>query len=1122
MSSIIGIVVLTLFFGGAVWQLCVKEMVDKPQKLDKGSNHMRFAVVLLVGLAVRIVAAVSYKGHETDMSCFIGWSDTIFKNGISNFYISEGFHDYPPGYVYVMYVLGALKNIFSLDDGKMLWLLIKTPAILADLGIGAVCYNAARKTQTTKNAAYITAFFVLNPALIINSCTWGQVDSVLTLFCLLSVYFIAEKRFMASFLSFAAAFLIKPQAAFFAPVLIFAVIEHVFVEDGFSKDRLVKSAGKILAAIAVMLVLFMPFGKNPIDGIRLIISQYFETMGQYNYLTVNAFNLYGTFGGNWMELPQIASLFNYIVIAFVVVCSGYAFFKIKDKSRYYLTAFILVFGTYMLSVKMHERYGFPAIIMLMMVAALKPNTKNMAAYGLVSMSQFFNMAWVLLIYSADTGVYYKSPVIVAASFINILLSVLLAIWIYREYMCGGEIKPKIKSQSQERGIKRLILSEKAVKITAFDICAILVITAVYSAVAFYKLGNTYAPQTAAAITENSVNVDLGDERDISSVGFYLGARELNEERALKLDYYDGNNNHLRTDTFDEGSVFVWNLQENIGIDARYVMISTNDLTNVYDPSDKLFINEFVFMDSNGDAIEIAGCEGEDAEKLFDEQGDIVADKSYMAGTYFDEIYHARTAYEFIHGMSVYEWTHPPLGKIFISIGISMFGMTPFGWRFAGTVFGIFMIAAIYLFAKRVLKYSWLSAIVCLLFTFDFMHFTQTRIATIDTYVTFFIMLMYYYMYKYYKMSFYDTPLKKTLVPLGLSGIFFGFGVASKWTGAYAGAGLAVIFFITVYERYREYRYAAKDAKGVTDGVENKHIIESFKRNLLITLGFCVVMFVAVPFVIYTLSYIPYMATPSGNGIKTIFENAQQMLTYHGKTVVDSTHPYSSYWYEWPIIYKPLWYFSNTTADGLKQGISAMGNPAVWWLGIGAAAFSTAVAIVIPLRNKNYFGKSKYVYGGVYTAFFAVLAIIAYVTSSQNEKLVRMFPCIMLYGCVFAGIFIVVLTYDEWFKKVSQRTALFLTIGFFAGVLPWTLVLRTTYIYHFFPSVVFIVLMIGFAIRTLFENASRKRAVVVASVIYCAAAVGLFVMFYPVLSGQPIQYQYAEDWLKWFSSWVLVA
>lgn len=86
-----------------------------------------------------------------------------------------------------------------------------------------------------------------------------------------------------------------------------------------------------------------------------------------------------------------------------------------------------------------------------------------------------------------------------------------------------------------------------------------------------------------------------------------------------------------------------------------------------------------------------------------------------------------------------------------------------------------------------------AALACFLFAFDFMHFTQTRIATIDVYITFFVIAMYYFMYYYCSMSFYDTPLYKTFVPLGLCGICMGLGIASKWTGIYAGCGLALLF-----------------------------------------------------------------------------------------------------------------------------------------------------------------------------------------------------------------------------------------------------------------------------------------------------------------------------------------
>ena len=94
-----------------------------------------------------------------------------------------------------------------------------------------------------------------------------------------------------------------------------------------------------------------------------------------------------------------------------------------------------------------------------------------------------------------------------------------------------------------------------------------------------------------------------------------------------------------------------------------------------------------------------------------------------------------------------------------------------------------------------------------LFALDFMHYTQTRIATIDSYSVFFIMLMYYFMYRYTETNYNRQPLKKSLLPLALTGLAFGLGASTKWLCIYAGAGLAVILGIQMVKRYNEYRYA---------------------------------------------------------------------------------------------------------------------------------------------------------------------------------------------------------------------------------------------------------------------------------------------------------------------------
>lgn len=1120
MTAILGTIALTLFFGGAAWFFSFRDSLKK-SGLKKNQTNTYITVLLVIGFIIRALCAVMYYGHKTDMGCFTGWSDGLYQDGLRSFYLSDGFHDYPPGYVYVMYILGAIKNIFAIA-GKGEWLLIKLPSILADLGIGYFIYKVAKKTYSNKNAALLAGLFVINPVVILNSSLWGQVDSVLTLFCLMSIYFIAEKRYGASFYSFAAAFLVKPQAVFFAPVIIFALIEDIFLQDGYKKDKLIEVIKKAAIAIAGMFILFMPFGRNPIHGISVIISQYIETMGQYNYLTVNAFNLYGAIGGNWTALSPLMSIFGYLMIACVVAFAGIVFFRSSSPQKYYISAFIVVFGVFMLSVKMHERYAFPAIAMLLMVLVSAPTTKNFIGYALFSMSQFFNIAWILFIYEQNPGAHFKSATVTVASLLNIILFGWMIYEYYNSTKNSETPKKKINVNKTEKssGKFKFQLSEKATKIAVIDIVAILIISVVYGVIAFHNLGNKYAPQTEMVITDTPVTVDFGKETEVSDLAFYLGARQLHDERNLNFGFFDENKAPVHNETYSDGSVFVWNYKTIPTVKARYVVISTNHRASETDPSELLYLREVAFMDAHGDIIP-AAVVSHNEDKICDEQA-LFSEKDYMAGTYFDEIYHPRTAYEFLNGMSVYEWTHPPLGKVLMSIGVSIFGMVPFGWRCVGTAFGVLMVAVMYLLAKRFFKHTWLSVALTLLFTFDFMHFTQTRLATIDTYVVFFIMLMYYYMFKYYKMSFYDTPLKKTLIPLGLSGIFFGLGVASKWTGMYAGAGLAIIFFITLWRRYSEYKYAMKMPKGETNGVSHKMVIDTFRKNTVTTLLFCCVAFVAVPFIIYTLSYIPYMNTPSGEGLKTIFTNAQGMLTYHGKTVTESTHPYSSYWFEWPIMYRPIYYFSNTLENGMKQGISAFGNPAVWWLGIGAVAYTMAVAIIVPLRNKNYFNKSKGLIGGLYGAVFAIITLSSYIASIGNDKLERFFPIMLFYSVVFAGIFALVLAYEDRLRVVSGKTALFLTIGFFAELLPWTLVLRTTYIYHYFTCIPFVVLMIGFVIKTIYDNTEKKGRVVAVTGVYVAIAIGLFILFYPVLSGAPVEMDFAEKYLKWFSSWVLVS
>ena len=65
--------------------------------------------------------------------------------------------------------------------------------------------------------------------------------------------------------------------------------------------------------------------------------------------------------------------------------------------------------------------------------------------------------------------------------------------------------------------------------------------------------------------------------------------------------------------------------------------------------------------------------------------------------------------------------------------------------------------------------------------------------------------MTYFMIRYCLMNFYVDDFKKSLGLLAVAGISMGIGVSVKWTGVYAGMGLAVLFFSSLISRYVEYR-----------------------------------------------------------------------------------------------------------------------------------------------------------------------------------------------------------------------------------------------------------------------------------------------------------------------------
>lgn len=221
----------------------------------------------------------------------------------------------------------------------------------------------------------------------------------------------------------------------------------------------------------------------------------------------------------------------------------------------------------------------------------------------------------------------------------------------------------------------------------------------------------------------------------------------------------------------------------------------NDQICVIFKDPKAQIAEIVCLDSEGKQIPVSE-EAKSAE-LFDEQACLKNPPTAFESMMFDEIYHGRTAYEFLHGLEIYENTHPPLGKTIIALGIRLFGMNPFGFRIMSLLLGAFCIPVVYLFGLRITGKTVYGMLAAVLQMTEFMHYTLSRIATIDIFVAFFVLVMFYGV-----AAFLQEEKEKYLI---LSGAAFSFGAATKWTAVYAAAGVAVILFAWMICKLRTLR-----------------------------------------------------------------------------------------------------------------------------------------------------------------------------------------------------------------------------------------------------------------------------------------------------------------------------
>ena len=318
-------------------------------------------------------------------------------------------------------------------------------------------------------------------------------------------------------------------------------------------------------------------------------------------------------------------------------------------------------------------------------------------------------------------------------------------------------------------------------------------------------------------------------------------------------------------------------------------------------------------------------------------------------TVFDEVHFGK----FVSGYYTHEYffdIHPPLGKLAIAGFAKIFDFKPeFAFAEIGDKFpdkqylilrllpnltGSLLPLVIFLLLLEMGFSRIASFFGGLLIVLENALLAQSHYILLDSFLLVFgfLALLFYFKYRNSK------PLIPNTKYLVLFGIFSGLALSVKWTGL---GFLALPLAIETFDIFKEKNYKNIAKAIIIPG------ITAFVIYFVLFAGHLTLLnksgpgdaFMSVSFQ-KTLTGNPHnndtISTPN------ILQKFAQlnMEMYKANQRLNATHPYSSPWYSWPAMTRPIYYW----VEGNSR-IYLLGNPIIWWLSSIAVLLSITYCLL---------------------------------------------------------------------------------------------------------------------------------------------------------------------------------
>ncbi len=358
---------------------------------------------------------------------------------------------------------------------------------------------------------------------------------------------------------------------------------------------------------------------------------------------------------------------------------------------------------------------------------------------------------------------------------------------------------------------------------------------------------------------------------------------------------------------------------------------------------------------------------------------------------FDEVYFVEQARNYLNGVDFLD-PHPPFAKLMIGLGIGTVGDTPFGWRIMNAIVGTVLVMLMYILARELFQRRVAAAMAALFVAIDGLCIVDSRIAVIDIhYVTWAVGAYILTIRLIRRKQYQDVPR------LLLLGAVLGISVGAK---------LYIPFFSFLLV------LGALAATGRNEAIRQKAPILRFLMKPILIVGWTACG-------IYVLTYTPHYLWGWWHSPIDLVNYIFVEVPNYQNAVYEAAHPYSSKWYTWPLLLRPVWYFWKDPgpAPGMVVGIWGSGNPAVWWAAVPALLFASWHAVrerrmalgfvvagwVIHLAPWVGIGRTLFLYHYLPSLLFAFLALawlLDRLWNGEGSKVERGLGGAVLMGSLF--------------------------------------------------------------------------------------------------------------------------